>query len=258
MAGLLTAAPARAQVGGVGTEAGLSHSFPPAGRPDSAATYLEAGADLSLPVGRGQFFGAARGGLSLSGESAGDWIVGTLGGRWMLPLSGGVFAGGTVIGQAFHVTRPTLYDAVTGRLRPELQWRGEGVTVSVRGQGAVTSTETEVVDTTDAGGGGPPGAIPAGTTDPTVTRSTVATDLSQVGGEAEVRFDAGPGTVWVRGRSADGELGTYRSAGLGGSASTGPVSWDASLSYWDTPAGGELVGGVHVSVPLGGGWFASG
>jgi hypothetical protein len=36
------------------------------------------------------------------------------------------------------------------------------------------------------------------------------------------------------------------------------VSWDASLSYWDTPAGGELVGGVHVSVPLGGGWFASG
>lgn len=258
MAGLVAAAPARAQVGSVGTEAGLSHSFPPAGRPDSAATYLEAGADLSLPVGRGQLFGAARGGLSLSGESAGDWVVGTLGARWMLPLSGGLFAGGTVIGQAFHVTRPTLYDAVTGRLRPELQWRGQGVTVSLRGQGAVTSTETEVVDTTDGGGGGPPGGVPGGTTDPTVTRSTVATDLSQVGGEAEVRFDAGPGTVWVRGRSADGELGTYRSAGLGGSASTGPVSWDASLSYWDTPAGGELVGGVHLSVPLGGGWFASG
>ena len=174
----------------------------------------------------------------------------------MVPLSGGLSAGGTVIGQAFHVTRPTLYDAVTARLRPELQWRGDGVTVSARGQGAVTRTETEVVETTDDGGGGPPG-LPGGT-DPTVTRSMVTTDLSKVGGEVEARFDAGPGTVWVRGRSMDGELGTYRSAGLGGSASTGPVSWNVSLSYWDTPAGEELVGGVHMSLPLGGGWFASG
>lgn len=240
----------------MGAEAGLSHSFPPAGRPDSAATYLEAGGDLTLPLGRGQLFGAARGGLSLSGESAGDWVVGSLGGRWMMPLSGGLFAGGTVLGQAFHVTRPTLYDAVTARLRPELQWRGDRVTLTLRGQGAVTRAEAEIVQTTDDGGGGPSG-LPGGT-DPTVTRSTVTSDLSKIGGEVQARFDAGPGTIRVSGRSVDGELGAYRSAGLGGSASTGPVSWNASLSYWDTPAGGELVGGVHMSVPLGGGWFASG
>lgn len=256
LAGLLFAAPAPAQVGSAGAEAGLSHSFPPAGRPDSAATYLEAGGDLTIPLGRGQLFGTARGGLSLTEGRAGDWVVGSLGGRWMIPLSGGLFAGGTVIGQAFHVTRPTLYDAVTARLRPELQWRGDRLTLSVRGQGAATRTETEVVDTTNGGGGGAPG-LPGGT-EPTVTRSTVTSDLSKVGGEVQARFDAGPGTVWVRGRSVDGDFGTYRSAGLGGSASTGPVSWNASLSYWDTPAGGELVGGVRMSVPLGGGWFASG
>ena len=194
---------------------------------------------------------SARGKLiSLSGASAGDWVVGTLGGRWMLPLSRGLFAGGTLIGQAFHVTRPTLYDAVTARLRPEIQWRGDGVTLSLKGRGAATHTATEVVDTTDGGGGGPPGR--PGSTDPTVTRSTVTSNLSQVGGEAEARFDAGPGTVWVRGRSVDGEFGTYGSLGLGGSASTGPVSWSASVSYWDTPAGGELAGGVRMSVPLGG------
>ena len=250
------AAPAPAQVGSAGAEAGLSRSFPPAGRPDSAATYLEGGGDLSLPLGRGQLFGAARGGLSLSGESSGDWLVGSLGGRWMMPLSGGLFAGGTVIGQAFHVTRPTLYDAVTARVRPELQWSGDRVTVTVRGQGAVTRTETEVVETTEGGGSAAPG-LPGGT-DPTTTRTTVTSDLSKVGGEVQARFDAGPGTIWLRGRSVDGELGAYRSAGVGGSASTGPVSWNASLSFWDTPGGGELVGGVHMSVPLGGGWFASG
>ena len=251
----MLAAPLRAQTASAGAEVGLSRSFPPAGLPDSAATYLEAGTDLSIPVGRGQLFGAARGGLSLTGESAGDWIVGTLGGRWMHPLEGGVSVGGTLIGQAFHVARPTLYNALTARFRPELQWQGQRVTVSLRGQGAVTRTETEILETDD-GGGGPPG-LPGGA-DPTTTSTMVTSDLSQLGGEAQVRFDAGPGDVWLRGRSVDGELGSYRSAGIGGAASTGPVSWNASVSYWDTPAGGELVGGVHMSVPLGGGWFASG
>jgi len=252
---LALAAPLPAQTSSAGVEAGISRSFPPAGLPDSAATYLEAGGDITLPVGQGQLFGAARGGLSLSGESAGDWVVGTLGGRWMLPLSAGVSAGGTVIGQAFHVARPSLYDAVTARFRPELQWQGDRVTVSLRGRGAVTRTETEVIESGD-GGGTPPG-LPGGS-DPTTTSTMVTSDLSQLGGEAEVRLDAGPGSVWLRGRSVDGELGAYRSAGLGGAATTGPVSWNASISYWDTPGGGELVGGVHMSVPLGGGWFASG
>ena len=151
------------------------------------------------------------------------------------------------------MTRPTLYDAVTGRIRPELEWRGDRVTLSLAGQGAVTRTEAEV-ETTDAGGG-PPGR-PGGAV-PT-TRTTVISNLSQLGGRARFELDAGPGAIWVGGgRSVDGEIGVYRSAGLGGSASTGPMTWSVSLSYWDTPAGGELVGGVHVSVPLGGGWFAS-
>ncbi len=255
LAGLVFAAPAPGQVGSAGAEAGISRSFPPAGLPDSAATYLEAGADLSVPIGRGQLFGNARGGLSLTGGTAGDWVVGSLGGRWLFPVSAGLSAGGTVVGQAFHVTRPTLYDAFTARLHPELQWRGDRVTLSVRGRGAVTRTETEVVDTTDGGGSGPPG-VPGGT-DPTVTRSTVTSDLTNVGGEVQARFDAGPGTVWIRGRSLDADPGIYRSVGLGGSTSTGPVNWNVSVSYWDTPRGGELVGGAHVSVPLGGGWFAS-
>lgn len=255
LSGFALVGPVRAQVGSAGAEAGISRSFPPAGLPDSAATYLEAGADLSLPVGRGQLFGAGRGGLSVSGESAGDWVVGSLGGRWMFPLSGGLFAGATVVGQAFHVTSPTRYDALTGRIRPELQWHGDRVTVSLRGQGASTRTETEVVDTTGGGGGGPPG-LPGGT-DPTATTTTVTSDLSQVGGQARIEVDAGPATVWAQGRSVDAELGIYRSAGLGGSATTGPVSWNASVSYWDTPAGGEVAGGVRLTVPLGGGWFAS-
>ena len=99
LVGLLLAAPIRAQIVSAGAEAGISRSFPPAGLPDSAATYLEGGADLALPVGGGQLFGAARGGLSLAGNSSGDWVVGSLGGRWMFPLAGGVFAGGTVLGR---------------------------------------------------------------------------------------------------------------------------------------------------------------
>lgn len=248
-------APARAQVGSVGAEAGISRSFPPAGLPDSTAgTYLEAGADLSLPVGRGQLFANARGGLSLAGETAGDWVVGSLGGRWMFPLSGGLFAGGTVMGQGFTVTRPTLFSAVTARVHPELQWRGDHVTVSLRGRGAFSRTE---IDTTDAvaGDGGSPGLPgPGGAT---TTATTVASERGQLGGEARVRFDAGPGAVWLQGRSVDGDFGMYRSAGLGGTVVTGPLSWNASLSYWDTPAGGEVVGGASVSLSLGGGWFAS-
>lgn len=253
--GLVLAPPTRAQqTARVGTEAGISRSFPPAGLPDSAATYLEAGADLSLPVGLGQLFGAARGGASLSGQTAGDWLVGTLGGRWMFPLSGGVAAGATITGQAFHVTRPTLYSAVTGRLRPELQWRRGGVTVSLRGQGAVTHTETEVVvEETDGSPAGLPGGA-GGTT----TTSTISSDLSQIGGGAEIRMNAGPGDLWLRGRSADGELGAYHTAGVGGALPAGPARLSASISYWDTPDGGEVVGGVSVDVRLGGGWSASG
>lgn len=205
-------------------------------------------------MGTGQLFGAARGGVSLSGQTAGDWVVGTLGGRWMFPLSAGVAAGGTITGQAFHVGRPSLYNAVTGRLRPELQWRRGGVTVSLRGRGAVTHTETEVVvEETD---GAPPG-LPGGGNG-TATSATVTSDLSQLGGEAEVRMSAGPGDLWLRGRSVDGDLGVYRSAGLGGALPAGPGRLSASLSFWDTPAGGELVGGLSVSVRLGGGWSASG
>lgn len=243
----------------MGAEAGISRSFPPAGLPDSAVTYLEVGADLSLPVGRGQLFANARGGLSLAGETAGDWVVGTLGGRWMFPLSGGLFAGATVLGQGFTVTPPTRYDALTGRIHPELQWQGDVVTVSLRGRGALSRTATGIVDTTDSGGGGSPGLPGSGGGGGSITTTTVTSELGQLGGEAEVRFDAGPGAVWIQGRSIDGDFGLYRSAGLGGTLITGPLSWNASLSYWDTPAGeGEVVGGASVSLSLGGGWFASG
>lgn len=249
---LLAEAAAPAQVARVGAEAGVSRSFPPAGLPDSAATYLEAGADLSLPVGAGSLFGAVRGGLSLAGETAGDWGVATLGARWIVPVSSGLGVGGTVTGQAFRVGPPGTYTAVTGRLQPELRWRGDGVTVSLRGRGAASHTEIETRSTTD-GGGGP---VLPGPGDPTTT--LVTSDLSQMGGEARVRFDLDAGSLWFTGRAVDGDVGAYRSGGVGAALSTGPIRWNGSAALWDTPIGEELVGGLRLSVPLGGGWFSSG
>lgn len=246
--GLTIASPAAGQLSRLGAEAGVSRSFPPTGSPDSASTYLEAGADLTLPVGPASIFGTARGGLSMTEEMAGDWVVGSLGVRWMSALPAGLAAGGSVVGQAFHVGEPTLYDALTVRVRPELRWRGAPVTISVRGRGALGRTETATLSTEQ---GGPPGA--PGPSEPSV----VTTELSHLGGEARLQVEVGPGRVWLSGRSLDGDVGLYRSAELGVEAPTGPLRWKATAAYWETPSEQELVGGVRVSVPLGGNWFVS-
>lgn len=206
-------------------------------------------------MGPGSLFGAVRGGLSTTDETAGDWAVGSLGGRWLFPLGGGIAVGATVSGQAFRVDPPTFFEAVTGRLQPELRWSSSRVSLSVRGEGSLSRTESQT-RTSTGGGGGVPG-LP-GPTDPEPTATRVTTDLSQLGGEARLAVEAGPASIWLRGEAVDGDLGTYEAGGVGASLSTGPFHWNARVAYWNTPTDEEVVGGLRLSVPFGGGWSASG
>lgn len=228
----LAAAPSvlAAQGGELRLELGGARAFPPSGSEAAAATYAIGGlrAERWWPSGTAVFAGASGG---LAADSAGgDWISGLAGAAGTLAGSGPVELGLAAWAYAFRVGDPFPYEAVTGRVAPELRVRLGSVELALAGEAGVGRSEVELRR-------GDRGRV-------------LETDLWHWGGGPELRAGTGGASLSVDAgafRSADGG---YRSAGVAVDGG-GRVSWRAELRVWDTPLGTETTGALSLTLDLG-------
>jgi hypothetical protein len=86
----------------------------------------------------------------------------------------------------------------------------------------------------------------------------VSSDLWYWGGGPEVTVPAGPVTLGAGGHLYDSPGGGYAQGFAEASGRVGEARVTVDLRVWDTPGGGEVTGGLSVSVPLAGPWSAGG
>lgn len=225
--------PGAAQGGELRAEAGAFRAYPPSGSAAEVASYAVAGlrADLWWGDGSGAW-AEAFGGLD-SGDDGGDWISGLAGVRRTVSPGGPLEGALDFQVHAFAVGEPLVYRAVTVSASGEVE-------ASLAGDlsGAVVA------------GGGSGGSTLELLQDGRSRRA--AADLWRYGGGPELRFRGATATAVLGARVLESAGGTYRRLGLRGGGTAAGIEWSASVGLWDTPLGRETVGGVAVSVPVGG------
>ncbi|HSG82229.1 MAG TPA: glycogen-binding domain-containing protein [Gemmatimonadota bacterium] len=213
-------------------DAGVSHARPPAEVAGDPATYATLGGRFVL----GPTFGSAYGAQALDANSA-NWLGGTLGAYWRTGGIGG--PGFSVTGMliAFTLGDPTPYDAVTGRLIPEVSLPLGASTLRLRGYGGVGRSDVADYSVN------PPGSV--------------VSDLWAYGGGLEWVVPLGRAAstqAWAGGEAYDSPAGPYYAGYVGGGGALGGSQWSLRVKFWDTPAGGELELRAALAVGLTRGW----
>ncbi len=223
--------PAHAQEGAVVVEAGAARALPPSGVVDGGATYGMGGVRVEWAGPRGALIAGAYGGRAAD-DAGSDFISGALGGEfWLGPGSPvGLGLGATV--QAFAVDEPLLYRVSAAELSPMVRVGGGATQLVVRGSFGVGTTRVELHRRDGA-----------------VRRAE--RDLESRGVDAELRWASSRlavmGVVGVHTSRA----GDFCRGGVQLIAEAGPVTLRADGGRWATPSGGETVGSVSLSIPIG-------
>jgi hypothetical protein len=227
----LVAPPARAQEGAIVLEGGAVRSLPSSEVGDATATYGIAGLRVEWGGPRAALVGGAYGGQTTD-EAASDFYSGVLGGDlWLAPGRPVDFGVGVVV-QGFQVREPLLHRVTTGELSPMVRFGSGSVQLVARGRF-----------------GGGTSLLELRRLDGTVRRAE--RELWSRGVEAELG--------WASTRAAlagvvgwhESQSGFFRRGGVRLAASVGAVTVRLDGEVWDTPGGGETVGGVSLSVPIG-------
>lgn len=210
-------------------DAGVSHARPPSGVDLEASTYAQLGGRLAA----GPLVASVYGGLAL-GDSAADWIGGTL-------VANAGFTGFrkpgfgiTALASAFTVGSPNHYDALSARLIPEAYIPIGRATAVLRGFGGLG--ESEVTDVTVE----PP--------------ASVVTDLWMYGGGGEL-IGAVRGTqLWAGVEAYEATSGTFVAGYAGSSGSLQGALWSAALKVWETPGDPQVELSFSLGLSVGNAW----
>lgn len=221
--------------GDVRFEAGTATALPSGMADEDAALYGLTGLGLDWANDRLSVSSALYGGIALNGATGGDFVSAMLRAElW----SGSMGPALGIVGRAygFNVGEPFPYRNGTLRAGPALRWTGQSVELEARAEVGSGASEVELRRRSDR---------PARTFDEHLWNRGAVLEGSLRGTRLSGFFSAG---AW----SSAG--GPFRSVefGLGGAVSDVVVRGD--IGWWDTPLGGEWVGGLALVIPLGGRW----
>jgi hypothetical protein len=227
----LAAAPARAQQGTLVLEGGAVRALPSAAVAEATATYGIGGVRIEWSGARGALVGGAYGGQTTD-EAASDFWSGVLGGELWLAPTRPVGVGVGALLQGFQVREPLLHRVTSAELTPMLRFGQDAVQLIVRGR---FGRGTSLLELRRPGG--------------FVRRAE--RDLWSRGLEAELGWGSARAALagvagWHRSQTGDFRRGGARLAVV-----AGPFTVRVDGELWDTPRGGETVGGVSLSVPIG-------
>lgn len=210
-------------------DAAVSHARPPSGVDVEASTYAQLGGRLAA----GPFVASVYGGLAL-GDSAADWIGGTL-------LANAGFTGFhrpgfgiTALASAFSVGSPNHYDALSARLIPEAYIPLGRATAVFRGFGGLG--ESQVTDMT---------------VDPP---ASVVTDLWMYGGGGELIGVVEGTRLWAGVEAYESASGTFLAGYAGSSGNLQGALWSAALKVWDTPGEPQVELTFGLGLSFGNAW----
>ena len=227
----LGATPARAQEGTIVLEGGAVRALPSAEVGDATATYGIAGLRIEWGGPRAALLGGAYGGQTTD-EAASDFYSGVLGGDVWLAPGRLVDVGLGVVLQGFQVREPLLHRVTTAELSPMVRVGRGSVQLVARGRFGSGTSLLELRR--------PDGPV-----------RRAERELWSRGVEAELG--------WASTRAAlagvvgwhESQSGFFRRGGVRLAADAGPLTVRLEGEVWDTPGGGETVGGVSISVPIG-------
>lgn len=219
----------RSQESRLDLDAGVSHARPPADIEADPATYMLLGGRFLA----GSAFGSLYGGLGAE-SSAADWVGAVLGAAYQEQLGSRLQFGIGGYVTAFTLGDPTPYDAVTGRVFPELRWLAGSVPITLRLHGGVGRS-----DVTDF------------TSDPP---EPVVSDLWLYGAGLETSQDLGDLQAWTGLEAYETAGGSYLTGYAGAGWSVGTTTWRATIQLWDTPDDLEAQFALNLSVPLASRW----
>lgn len=224
------AAPARAQQGRVVLEGGAARALPPAGVGGDAATYGVGGVRGEWSGARGSLAAAGYAGRAMN-EHGSDFVSGAVGGElWARsPGSVNVGVGGAV--QAFMVGEPLLYRLSAAEISPLLGFGGDRAGLVVRGRFGAGSARIELHRA---------GSI-----------RRARRELATRGADAELRLASSGVALTATVGLHRAHAGDFGRAGVRVVAQPGPVTLRLEGEVWDTPTGGETVGGITLSIPVG-------
>jgi hypothetical protein len=221
--------------GDVRFEAGTATALPSGTADEDAALYGLMGLGLDWASDRLSLSSALYGGVALNGATGGDFASAVL---RLEGWSGGRGSALGVVGRAygFSVGEPFPYRNGTLRVGPALRWVGRSVALEARTEVGSGASEVELRRRADR---------PTRTFDEHLWNRGAVLEGNVRGSRLTAFASAG---AW----SSAG--GPFRSVeiGLGGEASGVVVRGD--VGWWDTPLGGEWVGGLALMIPLGGRW----
>ena len=210
-------------------DAGVSHAQPPSGVDVDASTYAQLGGRLGV----GPFLASLYGGLAL-GDSAADWIGGTLAASAQFTRFRKPGVGFTALASAFTVGAPNHYDAVSARVIPEAYIPIGWATVVFRGFGGLG--ESKVTDMT---------------VDPP---ASVSSDLWMYGGGGELVGVVAGTRLWAGVEGYETASGTFVAGYTGSSGSVQGALWSAGLKVWDTPGDPQVELSLSLGLSVGNAW----
>jgi hypothetical protein len=212
-------------------EGGAVRALPSAEVTDASATYGIGGVRIEWSGPRGALIGGAYGGQTTD-EAASDFYSGVLGGELWLAPTQPVSVGVGALLQGFQVREPLLHRVTSEELTPMVRFGRGAVQLVARGR---FGRGTSLLELRRADG---------------VVRRAER-DLWSRGLEAELGWASARAALagvvgWHRSQS-----GAFRRGGARLAVVAGPFTVRVDGELWDTPRGGETVGGVSLSVPIG-------
>lgn len=223
------AVPLTAQDAHVYLDAGVSHARPPSELEADPSTYAQLSGRLLIDP----LFASVYGGVALD-DAAADWIGGTLAASAEFRGFRKPGFGITGLVSAFSVGEPNDYDAVNGRIIPELYVPLGAPTLVLRGH--VGAGESKVTDATST----PPQPVTA--------------DLWIAGGGIELVGAVSGTRLWGGLEAFDATGGTFVAGYAGSSGNVSRAVWSAALKVWDTPDEVEVELSLGVAIPVGHAW----